>query len=69
MMVLVHTTVWIDFFAAHPLPHVEALERLIEQREDLCICGIILIPLSCDPLRFIEHYAEEVSQSESRWIV
>jgi predicted nucleic acid-binding protein len=42
MMVLVDTTVWIDFFSARPLPHVEALERLIEQRKDVCICGIIL---------------------------
>jgi len=41
-MVLVDTTVWIDFFAARSLPHVVALEALIEQREDICICGIIL---------------------------
>jgi predicted nucleic acid-binding protein len=42
MMVLVDTTVWIDFFAARPLHHVEALENLITNREDICICGIIL---------------------------
>ena len=42
MMVLVDTTVWIDFFSAHPLPHVNALEALIADREDICICGIIL---------------------------
>ena len=42
MMVLVDTTVWIDFFAASSSPHVAALETLIEQREDICICGIIL---------------------------
>jgi predicted nucleic acid-binding protein len=42
MMVLVDTTVWIDFFAARSLPHVEALENLITNREDICICGIIL---------------------------
>jgi len=42
MMVLVDTTVWIDFFAARSLSHVEALENLIANREDICICGIIL---------------------------
>jgi len=42
MMILVDTTVWIDFFAARPIAHVEALENLINDREDICICGIIL---------------------------
>ena len=42
MMVLIDTTVWIDFFAESSLPHVEVLENLISDREDICICGIIL---------------------------
>ena len=42
MMVLVDTTVWIDFFSARSYPHVSALENLIVNREDICICGIIL---------------------------
>jgi len=42
MMILIDTTVWIDFFAGKDLPHVVALERLINNREDICICGIIL---------------------------
>lgn len=42
MMVLVDTTVWIDFFSAHSYPHVKTLENLIINREDICICGIIL---------------------------
>ncbi len=42
MMVLIDTTVWIDFFAGRELPHVSVLERLIKNREDICICGIIL---------------------------
>ena len=42
MMVLIDTTVWIDFFAGRELPHVSALECLIKKREDICICGIIL---------------------------
>ena len=42
MIILVDTTVWIDFFAARSLPHVAVLEDLIEHREDICTCGVIL---------------------------
>ena len=42
MMVLIDTTVWMDFFAGRQRPHVVVLERLIKNREDICICGIIL---------------------------
>jgi predicted nucleic acid-binding protein len=42
MMVLVDTTVWIDFFAARSSDHVVALENLIINRKDICICGIVL---------------------------
>ena len=42
MMVLVDTTVWIDFFSANPYQHVKTLENLIIKREDICLCGIIL---------------------------
>ena len=42
MMVLVDTTVWIDFFSANPFQHVKTLENLIVKREDICLCGIIL---------------------------
>ena len=42
MIVLIDTTVWIDFFAGQQLPHVAVLECLIKNREDICICGIIL---------------------------
>jgi predicted nucleic acid-binding protein len=41
-MVLVDTTVWIDFFADRSEPHVAALQEFIEIEEDLCLCGIIL---------------------------
>jgi len=41
-MVLVDTTVWIDFFGDRPEPHVAAVEELIDNDEDLCICGVIL---------------------------
>jgi hypothetical protein len=41
-MTLVDTSVWIDFFAARNTTHVQILESLIEQIEDLCLCGVIL---------------------------
>jgi len=41
-MVLVDTTVWIDFFADRRQAHVAALRDLIENEEDLCLCGLIL---------------------------
>ena len=41
-MILVDTSVWIDFFAGRDLPHVTTLEQLIFDNEDLALCGIIL---------------------------
>lgn len=41
-MILVDTSVWIDFFAGHDLPHVASLEQSILNNEDLALCGIIL---------------------------
>jgi predicted nucleic acid-binding protein len=41
-MTLVDTSVWIDFLAARNTPQVAALESFIDQREDLCLCGVVL---------------------------
>lgn len=41
-MVLVDTTVWIDFFAGRNESHVMSLQELIETEEDLSLCGVIL---------------------------
>lgn len=41
-MVLVDTSVWIDFLSGHEAPHVGALEQLVAENEDLALCGIIL---------------------------
>ena len=41
-MILVDTTVWIDFFKGEEIPHVGFLERQIGDGEDLCVCGLIL---------------------------
>lgn len=42
-MVVVDTTVWIDFFAAKGTPEVEELEREIREGGDVCTCGLILV--------------------------
>ncbi len=41
-MILVDTSVWVDFFADRDLPHVTTLEELILNNEDLALCGIVL---------------------------
>jgi len=42
LIVLVDTTVWIDFFADRDEPHVATLQELIETEEDISLCGVIL---------------------------
>ncbi len=42
MKVLVDSTVWIDFLRNTKTPETDKLVELIENREDLCICGFIL---------------------------
>ena len=41
-MVIVDTSVWIDFFRGKGTPQVEKLERFLTEGEHICICGIIL---------------------------
>ncbi len=41
-MVLVDTTVWIDFFSGKTTSQVSVLELLISEGEDICTCGIVL---------------------------
>ncbi len=41
-MILVDTSVWIDFLAGRETPQAKAVESLVESREDICICGIVL---------------------------
>jgi predicted nucleic acid-binding protein len=57
MMVLVDTTVWIDFFADRKEQHVVALQEMIENEEDLCLCGIILAEV-LQGIRSDEDYVE-----------
>lgn len=41
-MVLVDSTVWIDFFSGSTTPQVTTLGSLISGRQDICLCGVIL---------------------------
>jgi hypothetical protein len=41
-VILVDTSVWIDFFAGRKLPHVQTLQQLVLDNTDLALCGIIL---------------------------
>jgi len=41
-LILVDTTVWIDFFDDNPGTHVDILEYAIKNNQNICICGVIL---------------------------
>ncbi|MEW6482811.1 MAG: PIN domain nuclease [bacterium] len=41
-MILVDTTVWIDFFSKKPSLYKKELHRLIEEEEDVCLLDITL---------------------------
>ena len=41
-MILVDTSVWVDFFAGRDLPHVKKLDQLVLDNENLALCGIVV---------------------------
>jgi len=41
-MIMVDTTVWIDFFHNNLTPQVARLEAALKNSEDICFCGVIL---------------------------
>jgi predicted nucleic acid-binding protein len=41
-MVIVDTSVWIDFFAGKHTKNIDYLRKIIEDSEDICICGLIM---------------------------
>jgi len=41
-VIIVDTSVWIDFFHGKDSPEVHALERILAAGEDICVCGVIL---------------------------
>ena len=63
-MVLVDTTVWIDLFAAKSTPEVTELERLLNEGEDICTCGIILTEV-LQGIREDEDYQRTLSRFDN----
>ncbi|MFA5344577.1 MAG: PIN domain nuclease [Kiritimatiellia bacterium] len=41
-VIIVDTSVWIDFFHGKNSPEVHTLERILVEGKDVCICGVIL---------------------------
>ena len=42
ILILVDTSVWIDFFAGANKKHAIALERILNENENVCTCGLIM---------------------------
>lgn len=42
VMILVDTSVWIDFFVGKETEEIKMLEYFIEEQKDLAICGVIM---------------------------
>jgi len=60
-MTVVDTSVWIDLFANRGSPQVKVLESLIERREDICVCGIILTEVFLQGIRDEKEYSDTKS--------
>lgn len=63
-MILVDTTVWIDFFRGEDTAQVRTLERVISEREDVCVCGVILTEV-LQGIRVDKDYTAVSTQFES----
>jgi predicted nucleic acid-binding protein len=63
-VVIVDTTVWVDFFRGKNTPEVGILERLVTEDEDICICGVILIEV-LQGIRRDAEYIETLSRFDS----
>jgi predicted nucleic acid-binding protein len=63
-VVIVDTTVWVDFFRGKNTPEVGILERLVTEDEDICICGVILTEV-LQGIRSDAEYIETLSRFDS----
>jgi len=41
-MILIDTSVWIDFLTDRDTPNTEVVDLMVNEREDICICGVVL---------------------------
>ncbi len=44
-MIMIDTTVWIDFFNDHSTTQVMTFQNALKNSEDICICGVIITEL------------------------
>ncbi|MBI2437292.1 MAG: PIN domain nuclease [Lentisphaerae bacterium] len=63
-MIIVDTSVWVDFFHGKDSADVQALERILARGEDICICGIILTEV-LQGIREDRDYRATLSRFES----
>jgi predicted nucleic acid-binding protein len=63
-VILVDTTVWIDFFRGRDTVQVKVLESLIGENEDICVCGVILTEV-LQGIREDKDYSEASIRFES----
>lgn len=63
-VIIVDTSVWIDFFHGKDSPEVHMLEWILAAGEDICVCGVILAEV-LQGIREDEDYRETLSRFES----
>jgi len=63
-MVIVDTSVWIDFLRGKATTKVDKLEQFLTEGEDICICGIILTEV-LQGIREDSDYARTLSRFDT----
>jgi predicted nucleic acid-binding protein len=63
-VVIVDTTVWVDFFAGKNTPQVQRLEHFLVKGEDICLCGVILTEV-LQGIREDSDYTKTLSRFDS----
>ena len=53
-MILVDTSVWVDYFGGRDTPETRQVVQMLEREEDLCICG----PILTEVLQGIRHESD-----------
>ncbi|NCO34900.1 MAG: VapC toxin family PIN domain ribonuclease [Armatimonadetes bacterium CG2_30_59_28] len=56
-MIMIDTSVWVDFLHGVSAPHVETMEGCLEESVGICVCGVILMEV-LQGIRDDKEYAE-----------
>ncbi len=64
-MILVYTSVWIDFFSSPPGPAGQELKRLIVEAEPLALTGIVAVEI----LQGLARNVERIEYYLSQWVL